>query len=52
MDTAVATCPTGRRRSCCRAAAKPKISIRHLDFFYGKFQGLKDINLDIADRAT
>ena len=27
-----------------------KIAVRHLDFFYGKFQGLKDINLDIAER--
>ena len=32
--------------------AAPKMSIRHLDFFYGKFQGLKDINLDIADRRV
>jgi phosphate transport system ATP-binding protein len=33
------------------AAAAPlpiKISIRHLDFFYGKFHALKDVNLDIA----
>jgi len=31
------------------AASPPvKISIRHLDFFYGKFHALKDINLDIA----
>jgi phosphate transport system ATP-binding protein len=31
------------------AASLPvKISIRHLDFFYGKFHALKDINLDIA----
>ena len=30
--------------------ATPKISIRHLNFYYGKFQGLKDVNLDIADR--
>jgi phosphate transport system ATP-binding protein len=28
----------------------PKMSIRKLNFFYGKFQGLKDINLDIAER--
>jgi len=28
------------------------MSIRHLDFFYGKFQGLKDINLDIAERRV
>src|SRR5215472_4692644 len=29
-----------------------KISVRHLDFFYGKFQGLKDINLEIAERRV
>ena len=29
-----------------------KIAVRHLDFFYGKFQGLKDINLDIAERRV
>ncbi|MEO8676620.1 MAG: phosphate ABC transporter ATP-binding protein PstB [Casimicrobiaceae bacterium] len=28
------------------------MSIRHLDFFYGKFQGLKDINLEIAERRV
>jgi len=28
-----------------------KISIRNLNFFYGKFQALKDINLDIKDRT-
>ncbi len=32
--------------------AAPKMSIRHLDFFYGKFQGLKNINLDIAERRV
>jgi phosphate transport system ATP-binding protein len=26
-----------------------KMAIRHLDFFYGKFQALKDINLDIGE---
>ncbi len=30
----------------------PKMSIRKLDFFYGKFQGLKDINLDVAERQV
>jgi phosphate transport system ATP-binding protein len=29
-----------------------KMSIKGLDFFYGKFQGLKDINLDIAERRV
>jgi phosphate transport system ATP-binding protein len=33
-------------------AAAPKISIRNLDFYYGRFQGLKDINLDIAERQV
>ncbi|HEY1438587.1 MAG TPA: phosphate ABC transporter ATP-binding protein PstB [Casimicrobiaceae bacterium] len=28
------------------------MSIRELNFFYGKFQGLKDINLDIAERRV
>ena len=28
------------------------MSIHNLDFFYGKFQGLKDINLDIAERRV
>jgi phosphate transport system ATP-binding protein len=34
------------------APAASKIVVRHLDFFYGKFQGLKDINLDIAERRV
>jgi phosphate transport system ATP-binding protein len=34
------------------ATAAPKMSIRDLDFFYGRFQGLKDINLDIAERCV
>jgi phosphate transport system ATP-binding protein len=33
-------------------AVSPKMSVRELDFFYGKFQGLKDINLDIAERRV
>ena len=32
--------------------APPKMSIKGLDFYYGKFQGLKDINLDIAERRV
>ena len=34
------------------APIPPKMSIRDLDFFYGKFQGLKDINLDVAERRV
>ena len=47
---AVATRPkvdaTGRRE------ADPKIFCRHLDFFYGKFHALKNIDLDIAERRV
>jgi phosphate transport system ATP-binding protein len=29
-----------------------KIAVRHLDFYYGRFQALKDINLEIAERRV
>jgi phosphate transport system ATP-binding protein len=47
---AVATRP--ERHDTLLPPASPKMSIRELDFFYGKFQGLKDINLDIAERRV
>lgn len=28
------------------------IEVRHLDFYYGKFQGLKNVNLDIAEHRV
>jgi phosphate transport system ATP-binding protein len=31
-------------------AAQPKISVKNLNFYYGSFQGLKNINLDILER--
>jgi phosphate transport system ATP-binding protein len=34
------------------AESKTAIQIRALNFFYGKFQGLKDVNLDIAERRV
>ena len=38
------------------ASAKPTpanaIEVRNLNFFYGKFQGLKNINLDIPERKV
>ena len=33
-----------------RPAVPAKISVKNLNFFYGSFQGLKNINLDIAER--
>lgn len=35
--------------------SKPKqnaIEVRNLDFYYGKFQGLKNVNLDIAEHRV
>ncbi len=31
---------------------RPKISVRHLNFYYGSQQALKDNNLDIAEKAV
>jgi phosphate transport system ATP-binding protein len=31
---------------------KPAIQIKNLNFYYGKFQGLKNVNLDIAERRV
>jgi phosphate transport system ATP-binding protein len=33
-------------------AAPPKISVKNLNFFYGSFQGLKNVNLDILERRV
>jgi phosphate transport system ATP-binding protein len=34
------------------AEPAPKIRVRDLDFFYGKFQGLKNISLDVAEHRV
>ena len=34
------------------AGGSSKIKVRKLDFFYGKFQGLKNVNLDIAENKV
>ena len=51
METAVAISPLAGA-AVPAASGEPKMSIRNLDFFYGKFQGLKDINLEIAERRV
>ncbi|HVP89083.1 MAG TPA: phosphate ABC transporter ATP-binding protein PstB [Casimicrobiaceae bacterium] len=38
--------------SKANGGAPTKIAVRHLDFYYGSFQGLKDINLEIAERRV
>ena len=30
----------------------PKMSVRNLDFYYGSFQALKNVELDIAEREV
>ena len=47
---AVATRP--EKQDALLPPAPPKMSIKGLNFFYGKFQGLEDINLDIAERRV
>jgi phosphate transport system ATP-binding protein len=34
------------------ARTPTKIAARHLDFYYGRFQALKDVNLEIAERRV
>ena len=39
-------------RSRPRQRRKPKMSIRNLNFYYGGFQALKNVNLDIPERQV
>src|SRR5215471_3073717 len=32
--------------------AAPKLTIKSLDFYYGKFHALKDVNLTVAERRV
>ena len=49
MDTLVAS----REVNVEGASVAPaKMSIRNLDFYYGKFHGLKNINLEVAERRV
>jgi phosphate transport system ATP-binding protein len=34
------------------APAAPKMSIRNLDFYYGKFHALKDVSLDVGEKRV
>ena len=38
-------------RAAVAAVNDVKFEVRHLDFYYGRFQALKDINLTLADRS-
>ena len=35
-----------------RRPSKPKLSVRNLNFYYGGFQALKNINLDIPEQKV
>ncbi len=52
MDTSLASQPAATYAPSDTAELPPKLAIRDLDFFYGRFQGLKDISLDIAERRV
>src|SRR5512143_79916 len=51
MDT-VLSAPQRTPAAAPVPASEPKMTVRDLDFFYGKFQALKDINLDIAQQRV
>jgi phosphate transport system ATP-binding protein len=44
--------PAAASAEDARAAGSPKMAARNLEFFYGGFRALKDINLDIAERRV
>ena len=50
METNLVTRPTATANSL--PLSPPTMSIRDLNFFYGKFQGLKNINLEIAEKRV
>jgi phosphate transport system ATP-binding protein len=55
MQTAVSFESIASRAPANRAGpalAAPKMSVRHLDFFYGRFRALTDVNLDIAEQRV
>jgi len=49
MDHEVIPLPTATNVA---SAPSPKISVQELDFYYGRFQGLKKISLDVAERRV
>ncbi len=52
MNTPTATVLRPQAAASTLPPAATKIAISNLDFFYGKFQGLKDINLSIAEKRV
>ena len=55
MNTATLTAAPASTASASAmpgSSAAPKISIRNLNFYYGKFHALKNINLEIAEKKV
>jgi phosphate transport system ATP-binding protein len=50
MSAAVSEGAAGRTGAS--AASAGKLEVRHLDFYYGRFQALKNISLTLADRSV
>ncbi len=50
---AVAQAPAAAGATAVTATvAQPKVSVRNLNFFYGKFHAIKNVNLDIAEKKV
>jgi phosphate transport system ATP-binding protein len=55
MDTETAALARSKTVTSASSAAVPlrnALEVRDLNFFYGKFQGLKGVNIDIAERKV
>ncbi|MGH8293339.1 MAG: ATP-binding cassette domain-containing protein, partial [Gammaproteobacteria bacterium] len=42
----------GRDPARTSVIENPKLAVRQLDFYYGRFQALRGINMDIAERQV
>jgi phosphate transport system ATP-binding protein len=51
MSTPTVSVSTERSAAAAAAAQPVKFEVRHLDFYYGQRQALKDINLTLPDRT-
>lgn len=52
MNTTTLKAPVVAERAVSNEPVEAKMTIRNLDFFYGDFKALKNINLDIADKKV
>jgi phosphate transport system ATP-binding protein len=52
MEVTLRSESTGGATAAAAAPARSKMTIRGLDFYYGKFHALKNVNLDVAEKKV